>query len=169
MGAGRLCILDSVARGDHGGEFVNQLVRISYDGRTGAAKDHDDIVDALAHAVAASKASLVGDIADNVAAYRVDKLDRWKNIPMRNGGLGSFEDDEFAHTSRFDFNDGQMSMADALLEEDQVMISLVERRARLQSAVAEDIQAGRGADQRTVDNIKVITRQVDELRQLDVF
>ncbi|MCH8049688.1 phage terminase large subunit, partial [Patescibacteria group bacterium] len=54
MGAGRIVILEAVARSDHGGEFVSQLTRVTYDGKTGKARSqHDDIVDALAHAVAA--------------------------------------------------------------------------------------------------------------------
>ena len=49
------------------------------------------------------------------------------------------------------------------------MIALVERRDRLQSVVNEDLQMGRGAEQSIVSRIKNLTKQIDELKQLQVF
>jgi hypothetical protein len=166
MGAGRLVILEHVIGTDHGGEFVNQLVRISYDGRTGAAKDHDDIVDALAHAVAAEKGSLISDVGENLAAARQVSIDRWARVPLRYGGLGNQEKSEYPKTSQWDHG---VNLSEALLEEDEILISLSERRNRLQVVVNEDLRAGRGAEQGIVNRIKALTRQIDELRAVHVF
>ena len=166
MGAGRLAIVESLIETDHCGEFVNQLVRITYDGRTGSSKDHDDIVDALAHAVAAEKHSLVSDVGDNLAASRASNLDRWSRIPLRYGGLGASSKEEYPHTRSWG---SQVDLSASLLEEDEVMIALVERRDRLQSVVNEDLQMGRGAEQSIVSRIKNLTKQIDELKQLQVF
>lgn len=170
MGASRLGILRRVAESDHGGEFVNQLVRISYDGRTGKAKDHDDIVDALAHAVAKAKLSLISDVAENVASHKADELDRWSRIPMRYGGLGAMQDDEVpgSRTIGLGAPEGQ-DLAQALLEEDEVLLSLKERRDRMQEVVNEDLRFGRGVDQRTVERIKSLTHQIKELQELSVL
>jgi hypothetical protein len=169
MGAGRLAILESVARSDHGGEFVNQLVRISYDGRTGSAKDHDDIVDALAHAVAKCKYSLVSDISQNMADHKARKLDRWARVPIRDGGLGVGPEETEGLTRAFDMHAGEMSLADALLAEDEVVIALVERRDRLQEVVSEDIRFGRQPEPRTIERIRGLTSQIKQLQELDVL
>ena len=166
MGAGRLVIVESLIETDHCGEFVNQLVRISYDGRTGSSKDHDDIVDALAHAVASEKHSLVSDVGDNLAAARTASLDRWARVPLRYGGLGDASAEEYPHTQSWG---SDVNLSSALLEEDEVMIALMERRDRLQSVVNEELQMGRGADRSIVDRIKGLTRQIDELRTLQVL
>ena len=166
MGAGRLVIVESLIETDHCGEFVNQLVRISYDGRTGSSKDHDDIVDALAHAVASEKHSLVSDVGDNLAAARTASLDRWARVPLRYGGLGDASTEEYPHTQSWG---SDVNLSSALLEEDEVMIALMERRDRLQSVVNEELQMGRGADRTIVDRIKGLTRQIDELRTLQVL
>lgn len=166
MGAGRIAILKSVVTTDHGGEFVNQLVRISYDGRTGSAKDHDDIVDALAHAVAKVKDSLISDIADNLAAARAAEIDRWARVPLRQGGLGNFDDEDFPQSRRFDT---EPDFAERLLEEDEVVIALEERRDRLQAVVSEDIRFGRRPDQGMVQSITNLTKQINELQSLQVF
>jgi hypothetical protein len=166
MGAGRLVIVESLIETDHCGEFVNQLVRISYDGRTGSSKDHDDIVDALAHAVASEKHSLVSDVGDNLAAARTASLDRWSRVPLRYGGLGDASAEEYPHTHSWG---SDVNLSSALLEEDEVMIALMERRDRLQTVVNEELQMGRGADRSIVDRIKGLTRQIDELRTLQVL
>jgi len=167
MGAGRLVILEAIVGTDHGGEFVNQLVRISYDGRTGKAKDHDDIVDALAHAVASCKRSLISDIADAVAATRAANLDRWVGVPLRNGGLGDADKEDYPGVSSW--NPGGATLSEALLEEDEVVIALSERRDNLQRVVNEDLQGGRRVDQGMIRKITMLTKQIDELKQLQVF
>ena len=164
MGAGRLVICSSIIPSDHGGEFVNQLVRISYDGRTGKSKEHDDIVDALAHAVAVCKDSLISDVADAVASPRANHLDRWARVPLRYGGLGGQDPEENQDTATFG-----PSIAETVLEEDEVVIALTERRDRLQSVVNEDLQSGRKVDQGMVRKITALTRQLEELKQHQVF
>lgn len=172
MGAGRLVILETVACNDHGGEFVNQLVRISYDGRTGKAKDHDDIVDALAHAVFRAKNSLISDVAENIANHKQDAMDRWARVPMRYGGLGAFDEDDEAmgQSRRMEFGgpEGQ-DLGLALIQEDEVVISLTERRDRMQEVVNEDMRFGRGVDQRMVSKIKSLTTTLKELKELSVL
>lgn len=167
MGAGRLAILKCIVATDHGGEFVNQLVRISYDGRTGSKKDHDDIVDALAHAVFRVKTSLISDVAENMASHKQTQLDRWARVPLRQGGLGAHEDDEFPHIHRADT--GQVDLGQALMEEDEVVIALQERRDRLQGVVNDDIRFGRKADPTMVRRIRGLTKQIEELKALQVF
>jgi hypothetical protein len=169
MGAGRLAILDCVARNDHGGEFVNQLVRISYDGRTGKAKDHDDIVDALAHAVAREKLSMVSDVAENMASYGQTQLDRWARVPLRYGGLGASQNEEDYPHSRSIPLDTDKDLGEALLEEDEVLIALTERRDRLQEVVNEDLRFGRGADQGIVNKIRSLTTQIKQLQEVQVL
>ena len=61
------------------------------------------------------------------------------------------------------------SIADALLEEDEVVIALTERRDRFQTVVNEDLQAGRKVDQGMVRKITALTRQLEELKQHQVF
>jgi hypothetical protein len=171
MGAGRLIILECVVESDHGGEFVNQLVRISYDGRTGSAKDHDDIVDALSHAVAHVRGSLISDIADNISGYKTNQLDKWARVPLRYGGLGAYDQDEYSDTNRMSIASysGELSMGEALMMEDEVLISLTERRDRLNEVVVEDRAFNRTPDPGTVAKIKVLNKQITELKQLNVF
>lgn len=167
MGAGRLVICSTIVSTDHGGDFVNQLVRISYDGRTGKTKDHDDIVDALAHAVASAKGSLISDVADATAYARTQHLDKWARVPLRYGGLGAQDAEEYPDT--FTFNGGGANIAESLFEEDEVLISLTERRDRFQTVVTEDLQAGRKVDQGMVRKITQLTKQIDELKHHMVF
>lgn len=166
MGAGRIVILESLVETDHVGDFVNQLVRISYDGRTGNSRDHDDIVDALAHAVAAEKHSLVSDVGDNLAASRQASLDRWARVPLRYGGLGGGDNEDYPQTVAWG---SDVDLGDALFEEDEVLISLTERRDRLQNVVNEDMGMGRGADRSVVARILTLTRQINELKGLQVL
>jgi hypothetical protein len=170
MGAGRLVMLEAVAYSDHGGDFVNQLTRISYDGRTGKAKDHDDIVDALSHAVARVKGSLVSDRADNIAEFGMEKLDKWRRVPLRFGGLGgdAGPNSRTAYLGRQDIESGS-SMAERLLEEDENLLALEARRDRLQEVVQEDLQMGRQPDQYTVRKIKTLTDQIGHLKSAQVL
>jgi hypothetical protein len=123
-------------------------------------------VDALAHAVASEKHSLVSDVGDNLAAARTASLDRWSRVPLRYGGLGDASAEEYPHTHSWG---SDVNLSSALLEEDEVMIALMERRDRLQTVVNEELQMGRGADRSIVDRIKGLTRQIDELRTLQVL
>lgn len=167
MGAGRIVICSNIPNTDHGGEFISQLVRISYDGRTGRAKDHDDIVDALAHAVAATKGSLTGDISEAVSASRAGQLDRWARTPLRYGGLGGSTHEEYPDTNHF--GAAGADLVDSLLQEDEVAIALEERRDRLQIVVNEDLKSGRKTDLGMIKRITALTRQIDELKQHSVF
>ncbi len=165
-------MLESVARSDHGGEFVNQMVRISYDGRTGKArKDHDDIVDALAHAVTACKHSLVSDITDNIGAHHAGLLESVRHLPLRWGGLGGSAG-MGTHSRRIALGTGMdddLSMAERLIEEDEVLVKMVVRRDRLRERINEDLRIGRGADAHMVKRVEALTKQVNELRELQVL
>jgi len=172
MAAGRICILESVARSDHGGEFVNQMVRVSYDGRTGSkSKDHDDYVDALSHAVQRAKGSLISDIADNIANYEADKLENYRGRSLREGGLGTAGGITLgigrADAPRDMF--GDLPLAERLLEEDQVLISMTERRDRLAATVQTDLAVGREPDLRMVNTIRNLTNQIKELKEVQVL
>ncbi len=171
MGAGRLAIFEAVAASDHGGEFVNQLVRITYDGRTGSKKDHDDIVDALAHAVAHTKNSLISDVADNMASHKTAQIDRWARVPLRYGGLGASDDEEHPQTSRWASPRGlgATSLGEALLEEDEVLVALQERRDRFQETINQDLRDGRRPDQWMVDKVKSLSEQIKSLKEVNVL
>ena len=171
LSAGRLVMLERVARSDHGGDFVNQLVRISWDGRTGKAKDHDDIVDALAHAVGYAKGSLISDIASNIGDFFIDKMDRWRGIPMRFGGLGA-DRAEFPNSRRIAMGSGlgdDLSLAEKLIEEDEVLIRLETRMARLQEVVQNDVRAGRMPHNETKNSIIHLKKQIEELKKQQVL
>ena len=172
MGAGRLVMLEAVARSDHGGDFVNQLVRISYDGRTGKARDHDDIVDALAHCVARVKGSLVGEISDNIAGFNAEKLDRLRYTPSRFGGLGGI-DQGSTNTRSASANigglSGEMSLGELLLEDDEELLRLEARRDALQEIVQADLRTGRAPDPYTVRKVQNLTRQISELKEHTVL
>jgi hypothetical protein len=157
MGNGRLVMLEKVARSDHGGEFVSQLVRITWDGRTGKAKDHDDIVDALAHAVKKAKGSLVSDIAENRGEVHAAKMDDWRGVPLRYGGLGA---DSSAHPkARRLALGGQLEddlpMGEALLEEDREVVRLEERKAHLQEQLG--VRTRRGVDP---DYLRILRKKI---------
>lgn len=172
MGAGRLVLLEAVARSDHGGEFVNQMVRISYDGRTGKArKDHDDIVDALAHGVAACKHSLISDIADNLGSHHADLLESVRHLPLRWGGLGGSDGSVRGsrHISLGPGGHDGLSMAERLIEEDEVLVKMVVRRDRLQEQISEDLRIGRGHDENMVRRVKAMTKQINELKEIQVL
>lgn len=171
MGAGRLVMLDCVARSDHGGEFVNQLVRVSYDGRTGAAKDHDDIVDALAHAVATCKSSLISDISENVSSHQLEMADNLRGLPLKYGGLGGDGEDhpQTRRAATGSGYDGSMSMCERLLEEDEVLVGMSTRRDNLQLVVGQDLRAGRAAEQRMVKQIQKLTNEINKLKELQVL
>lgn len=171
MSAGRLVILEKVARSDHGGDFVNQLVRCSWDGRTGKAKDHDDIVDALAHAVAAAKGSLVSDIAENVAEHFIGKMDHWRGMPLRYGGLGGDGDERGRNSRRVAMgaDTDDVPMAERLLEEDRVLIQLETRLVGLQETIQTDLRMGRPVEERMRRQIMALKEQINELRSLQVL
>jgi len=166
MGAGRLIMLESVARSDHGGEFVNQLVRISYDGRTGKAKDHDDIVDALAHAVARVKGSLVGDIAENLADHSAERLDRLRYVPSRYGGLGGNVPTGRSDTAQTNIGGGSsMSLGELLIEEDENLIRMETIRERLNEVIQGDLRSSRQPDPGTIRRVQSLTRAIQELKE----
>lgn len=173
MGAGRLVMLEAVARSDYGGDFVNQMVRISYDGRTGKARDHDDIVDALAHAVARVKGSLVSDMADNLADFNVSSLDRMRHVPLRYGGLGGSDRAEYKNTRRFSLNDtgldGDMSLGERMLEEDETTIQITTRRDRLQAIIQDDLMAGRQPDPQVIRRVRALTQQLNEIKEAQIL
>lgn len=170
MGAGRLLILEQVVESDHGGEFVNQLVRISYDGRTGSARQHDDIVDALAHAVFRQKHSLISDIADNIAEHRIGKIDRWAKVPTRMGGLGGVDDERARTHRRIDMGkEYELSLGERLVEEDEVLIAIIARRDRLQGVLHEELQMGKGPDPIIAKRIEQLSAQIKELKEHQVF
>lgn len=175
MGDGRIIMLESVARSDHGGEFVTQLTRISYDGRTGKAKDHDDIVDALAHAIAKIKTSLITDRSENIASVSQAKIDRWRHVPIRQGGLGGYSEDRDTHSGIFGRTipgngiEGEMSMGELMVEEDEVLLALEARRERLMDSLREDQQLGRPADPGILRRVKALNQQIKELKEVRVF
>ena len=166
-----LAIFEAGCASDHGGEFVNQLVRITYDGRTGSKKDHDDIVDALAHAVAHCKTSLISDIADNMATHKAAQIDRWARIPLRHGGLGGGDLEEYPQTSRWASPRGlgATSLGEALLEEDEVLVALQERRDRFQETINQDLRDGRRPDQWMVEKVKSLSEQIKSLKEVNVL
>ena len=170
MAAGRLCILESVARSDHGGEFVNQMVRVSYDGRTGSkSKDHDDYVDAFAHAVQRAKGSLISDIADNIASHQAERLDRYRGRSLREGGLGT-AGGITAGVGRADVSGmSDLPLAERLLEEDEVLLKMITRRDKLQEVVQTDLAMGRKPDARMVATIRSLTTQVKDLKEVQVL
>ena len=116
--------------------------------------------------MSAAKGSLISDVADAASEARAKSLDRWSRVPLRYGGLGvSYED----HADTKTFNAGGPDLAEALLEEDEVMIALTERRERFQNIVNEDLQSGRSVDQSMVRKITTLTRQIEELKHHQVF
>jgi hypothetical protein len=177
MGAGRLVMLESVAYSDHGGDFVNQLTKVSYDGRTGAAKDHDDIVDALAHAVAKVKGSLISDRAELMADFNAARLEPLRFVSLRNGGLGGV--DYESRNTRGGIGmygipepvigENPMSMGELLVEEDEVLVKMTARRDHLQHTVRDDITHGRQVDTGMVAKVKALTRQINELKEHQVL
>jgi len=172
MAAGRLVMLTSVASSDHGGDFVHQLVRITYDGRTGKAKDHDDIVDALAHAVAAEKWSLVSDIADNIGEHNATKVDRLGHLGPRYGGPGGDHPRE-PKVRRWNSDPGlhasQETLYDRLLAEDQVLAQMEARLEGLIESRKTDRAFGRSECPRVNGQIKTLTKQVKEVKEHQVL
>ena len=146
MGEGRIVIVDSVIESDDGGEFVNQLTRISYDGTTGKGRQHDDIVDALAHAIAHIKGSITSDITSNLESLQREKIDRLRFIPLREGGLGGYTENRNTYSGtvgRPIEHGDDMSMAELLFEEDEALVTLSARRDALLDKVQEDVTLGR--------------------------
>ena len=94
MAAGRVIMLEEVARSDDGGELVNQMVSCSYDGRIGAK--FDDIVDALAHAVNSAGEALTGDRLEGIIAAK-QNVEALYDVPMREGGIRAGDITEALH------------------------------------------------------------------------
>ncbi len=65
--------------------------------------------------------------------------------------------------------DDDLSMAERLIEEDEVLVKMVIRRDRLRERINEDLRIGRGADAHMVKRVEVLTKQVNELRELQVL
>lgn len=168
MGEGRISIIDSVVISDDGGEFVNQLTRIAYDGTTGKGRQHDDIVDALAHAIAHIKGSITSDITSNLEALEYEKIDRLRYLPLRHGGLGGYSEDRNTNgeiVGRPIEEDNFMSMGELLFEEDQVLVGMTARRDALQSRMEEERLIGiepLKSQQRTLARLN---QQIKELRE----
>ena len=175
MGAGRIIMLESVARSDHGGEFVTQMTKVSYDGRTGKSKDHDDIVDALAHGINVVRGSLLSDPADNIAQHRTTRLDRFRGVPLRQGGLGVDHQDPTGLSRKQMGRNigtgvrGMLTMGEALIAEDEVLIKLVARRDALSDVIREDAVMGKKADLYIVKKVQNLTNQINELKELNVL
>ncbi|MCP4899892.1 MAG: phage terminase large subunit [bacterium] len=139
MAAGRIIIPRSVAESDDGGDFVNQLVSISWDGRISST--NDDIVDALAHAVRHCKGSLIADMVEALAETRRSAVLDWTNRQT----FGPVIDE-------------------ILREEDEVEANLQERLAAYGEAVRAALQAG---DMATANALKGRIRETNNnLRQL---
>jgi hypothetical protein len=169
MGAGRLAILEAVVHSDHGGDFVTQLTKVSYDGRTGAAKDHDDIVDALAHAVAKCKGSLIGDRSELMGEFQTARLEHLRYVPLRQGGLGGRESPLQNDRTMLSDPLAGLSMGEALIEEDEVLTKLIARRDRIQEVIRDDVAHGRQVDQGLVTRVKAMTGQINELKEQQVL
>lgn len=175
MGAGRLAILDSVAMSDHGGEFVQQLVSISYDGRTGTK--HDDIVDALAHAVAAVKGSLISEIGDNKAAFQAEFIEQLRYLPVSKGGLGADAGREGDLRYRrhqiggddMDIHLSQMSMAERLYEEDQLVTKLQAKVAHLYETLKTDAALGKRPEPGIINRLKNYNQQLQQLKAAQIM
>ena len=60
-------------------------------------------------------------------------------------------------------------MAERLIEEDEVLVKMVVRRDRLQDQISEDLRIGRGHDENMVRRVKVLTKQINELKELQVL
>lgn len=165
MANGRLLILKDVCQSEFGADFVHQLVRITYDGRTGKAKDHDDIVDALAHAVASQKGVLVSDVADNRSMLAAQKVEHWRGMSRR-FGFGSSRDQADGYGAVFVGNAGEKGgdIGERLFEEDQVLIAMEERLRALQDVLETDRALGRTPDQDIVERIQRLDKQVRQLK-----
>jgi hypothetical protein len=164
MAAGRIVMLEQVSQSDHGGEFANQLVRISYDGRTGKAKDHDDIVDALAHAVANCKGDLTSDVPTNIAEARAQEVDKWRGISMRYGGLGIDPADKAPGARAIAVGDpmgGGGSLGERLVEEDEVLTRYEARLSALHEAYRT--MARQNASTITLSHLR---KQIDQVKEV---
>ena len=149
------------------------MTKVSYDGRTGAAKDHDDIVDALAHAVAKCKGSLISDRAELMADFSAQRLEPLRYVPLRQGGLGGI--DHALHNPRGGMGShgvpdpgigqGSMSMGELLIEEDEVLMKMIARRDRINTVLREDVTTGRQLDQGMVTKVKAMTAAINELKE----
>ena len=168
MGEGRIVIVDKVVDSDDGGEFVNQLTRISYDGTTGKGRQHDDIVDSLAHAIAHIKGSITSDITSNLEALEQERIDKLRYIPLREGGLGGNAGDGESNSGilgRPIEADTELSMAELLYEEDLVLTGLTARRDALQEKVQEDIVLGRAPLPDVQSRLAMLNGTLKELRE----
>jgi hypothetical protein len=172
MGDGRIVMLEAVAYSDHGGEFVTQMTRISYDGRMGKSKDHDDIVDALAHAIFRVKGSLISDRADNMAEMSQHRMERLLEIPLKLGGLGGNAqyDDTMGVTigRQYDRMTGDASLGELMVEEDDVLIRMVTLRDRLMESVREDQRLARNPDPGMLRRIRAMGEQIKTLKEVQV-
>jgi hypothetical protein len=171
MGQGRLVMLTRVAQSDHGGQFVSQLVKVSYDGRTGKAKDHDDIVDALAHAVQHVKGSIISDVAENLAASKAAQLEGLRYVPTRYGGLGGRDDNPVGHRQIGPpgTEGNELSLGELLLEEDEVEIELTERVARMNEQIQTDRRRGLQPDPGMLRRLTGWSRQLRELKEMQIL
>ena len=142
---------------------------MSYDGRTGAAKDHDDIVDALAHAVAKCKGSLIGDRSELMGEFQTARMEHLRYVPLRQGGLGGREEPLAEHHRTLSDPLGGLSMGEALIEEDEVLTKLTARRDRIQEVIRDDVAHGRQVDQGLVSRVKAMTTQINELKEQQVL
>jgi len=173
MGDGRIVILEDVVNSDHGGEFVTQMTRISYDGKMGKSKDHDDIVDALAHAIFRVKGSLISDRAENMAEMSEHRMQLLLEIPLKHGGLGGHKgyDDTMGLTIGRPVGTltGDASLGELMVEEDEVLVGLIARRDRLVESTREDRRLGRAPDAGMLERIKRWSVTIKELQQVQVI
>lgn len=169
MGEGRIVIVDSVVESDDGGEFVNQLTRIAYDGTTGKGRQHDDIVDALAHAVSHIKGSITSDVTSNLESLEHEKIDRLRYLPLRAGGLGGYSEDrntEGGIVGRpVESGLEDLSMAELLFEEDTVLSGMSARRDALQSRMEEERMLGMQPLKSQQRKLAQLNQQIKELRE----
>jgi hypothetical protein len=119
----RVLILDrAITENEDAGEMVKQLTGITRDARS---LRHDDIVDALAWALATAAPLLRVEAEDNLPSLRRQKVEELFNLPLRMGGLSP--DDP---------------LAELLLADDEHEEFLKQRLDRLLETQADELRRG---------------------------
>ena len=143
MDQGRVVILRDLIETDHGGEFVNQLVKIQYDNKH---KGHDDIADAYAHALGMLRDHLVTDRIQGVAHGMAMDPSELYDVPLRAGGIEEGD------------------LLDDLLQEDEFLQKLQRKLDNFIDIQRKDKRMGRPQDPQLTQRIIATNRQIKELK-----
>ena len=144
LSAGRLVLPRALVNTDHVGEMVQQMMGVTWDNKI--RSKHDDIIDALSHAVSLVKDTVMSDASGMKAAARQMDYEKLRDLPIRKGGVP------------------EGGYVDQIYEMNEEEVRLEEGLASMLQLQEDDRKFGRPFDDRLARKIAKRQQTLEELR-----